>query len=117
MNYHILKTDVHLKSASVVFHFPVPIGNNTVGTIWADAFLIGVDPAPTSTLHGIDSAELTQIEAGQIIEHRATVRFSSVNLTNAQRLSEIVAKYTTIKEAFFVAKSIELNFTGKQGDV
>lgn len=116
MNYHILKNAVDLKTASVIFHFPVPIGDNAVGTSWADAFLIGVDSSPTSTLHGI-GAELTQIESGQIIEHKATVRFSSVSLTNAQRLAEIVSKYTTIKGAFFDAKSIELNFAGKQGDV
>lgn len=117
MNYHILKTDEKLKTATVIFHFPVPTGNNAVGISWQDAFLTGINSNPTSELYNIDATELGEIKAGSIIEHQATVGFSSINLTNAQRLAEIVAKYDIIKDTFFAKYAITLNFTGKAGDI
>lgn len=118
-DYHILNTDVNLKTVSCVFHIPIPAANNAVGVSWQDALVRSLGGADeiSSVLTDITSAELSAMKAGSIYENVATVRFTSLNLTNAQRLAEVEAAYTEAKNAILTEKQITLNFYGKSGDV
>lgn len=118
-DYHIRNTDVKLKTVSVVFHIPIPAVNNAVGVSWQDALVLslgGVD-AITSTLTDITPAEESAMKAGSIYENVATVRFSSLDLTNAERLAEVETAYTAASSDVLAEKQITLNFYGKSGDV
>ena len=109
---HIVKKSADNKTIDVIFHFPVPVGNNAADVSWPQAFLIEAGGQLASQLYGIDSAELAQIVAAQVIEHRTNIRFSSINLTNAERLAEVIEKYNDTQTSFFAVKQIELEFTG-----
>ena len=118
-DYHILTTDIKLKTVSCVFHLPIPAANNAVGISWQDALkrsLGGVD-AIDSVLIDITLAELNAMKAGSVFENVVTVRFSSLNLTNAQRLAEVEAAYTAAKTDILAEKQVTLNFYGRSGDV
>lgn len=118
-DYYIRNIDVKLKTVSCVFHIPIPKTNNAVGTTWRDALVrsLGGADAIDSVLPDITPAELSALKAGSIYENVATVRFSSIELTNAQRLAEIEAAYTVAKTDLLTEKQITLNFFGKTGDV
>jgi len=118
-NYHILNTDIRLKTVSCVFHIPIPATNNEVGVTWQDALVLslGGTEAITSTLPDITQDELSALKAGSLYECMESVRFSSINLTNAQRLAEVEAAYTAAKTEMLAEKQITLNFYGKAGDV
>lgn len=118
-DYHILNTDIKLKTVSCVFHIPIPATNNAVGVSWRDALvlLLGGADAIDSVLTDITPAELSAMKAGSIYERTETVRFSSLNLTNAQRLAEVEAKYTEAETDILTEKQTTLNFYGKAGDV
>jgi hypothetical protein len=118
-DYHIQKTDVMLKTVSCVFHIPIPATNNTIGVSWQDALVLSLGGADaiTSTLTDITPAEESAMKAGSIYENTATIRFSSLNLTNAERLAEVEAAYTAAKTDVLAEKQVTLNFYGKSGDV
>lgn len=118
-DYHIRNTDVRLKTVSAVFHIPIPATDNEVGVSWQDALVssLGGADAITSVLPGISQAELDAMKAGSIYENSATVRFSSLNLTNSQRLEEVEAAYTDALSDVIADMGITLNFYGKSGDV
>lgn len=134
-DYHILRQSTNKKNVQVVFHIPVPSqGSNEAGISWQNAVRIdlfrkdeaGNEIAPFSVLPtyhpqnypaGIESAEETQISVGEIVELVKTVNFSSINLTDAQRLAEIEADFTATKTDLIAEKQIELAWTGKRDDV
>lgn len=118
-DYHILNTDIKLKTVSCVFHIPIPATNNTVGVSWQDALVLSLGGADaiTSVLTDITPAEESAMKAGSIFENVATVRFSSLNLTNAERLDEVEAAYAAAETDILDEKQITLNFYGKSGDV
>ena len=118
-DYHILNTDIRLKTVSCVFHIPIPATDNAVAVSWQDALVLSLGGADaiTSTLTDITPAELSAMKAGSIYENVATVRFSSLELTNAQRLAEVEAAYTAAETDILAEKQITLNFYGKSGDV
>jgi len=118
-DYHILNTDIRLKTVSCAFHIPIPATNNIVGVSWQDALVLslGGTEVITSVLPDITPEELSALKAGSIYEKVATVRFSSLNLTNAQRLDEVEAAYTNAKTSILSEKQVTLNFYGKSGDV
>lgn len=114
---HILKQDIDIKTAQCVFHVPIPTGTNSAGVAWRDAVVAdqGGSDAITSVLSTIDQTELTQLKAGALVEFVQTVRFSSINLTNAQRLQQIKDEYNETKTEFVANKQIELAFFGWSG--
>ena len=118
-DYHILNTDVKLKTVNVVFHIPIPATNNAVGVSWQDALVLSLGGADAidSVLTDITPAEESAMKAGSIFENVATVRFSSLDLTNAQRLAEVETAYTAAESGVLAEKQITLNFFGKSGDV
>lgn len=118
-NYHIRKTSDDLKTVSVVFHVPIPDANNTVGVNWRSALVLelGGADAISSVLTDISTEEESAMKAGSIYEVSRTVRFSSLNITNAERLAEVEAAYTTTASEMIAEKQVTLNFMGKDGDV
>jgi len=118
-NYHIREIDIKLKTVSTVFHIPIPATNNDVGVSWQAALVLSLGGADaiSSVLTDITPEEESAMKAGSIFENIATVRFSSTNLTNAQRLDEVKAAYTAASSEVLADKQVTLNFYGKSGDV
>ena len=100
MHYHILQQEPKGRTARVVFHVPVPAtGKNEADLTWRDAVVLdqGGSGQITSILTNIEPTEDTQLKAGEIVEQAETVRFSSVNLTPAQKKAEIEARFNKVK--------------------
>ena len=118
-DYHIRETSADLKTVSVVFHIPIPSTNNAVDISWSDALVLSLGGADeiTSVMSDIGIGDEAEMKAGSIYEKVQTVRFSSLDLTNAQRLEEVEAAYIVAKEDILADKQITLNFYGKSGDV
>ncbi len=124
-NYHIRDityegNDSIIKTVNVVFHIPIPIGNNAVGVSWRDALVRHLGGAPlinTMLPEVVGTQEEIDMKAGAILEKSHTVRFSSRTLSDAQRLAEVVSTYTAEKNTELSAKQIQLKYFGKTGDI
>jgi len=118
-DYHIRSTSEDLKRVNTVFHIPIPATNNAVGVSWQDALVLSLGGADAidSVLTDITPAELSAMKAGSIFEKFETVRFSSTNLTNAERLAEVETAYSAAETDILDEKQVTLNFYGKSGDV
>lgn len=118
-DFHILTQDKLKKNASVIFHIPVPGTNNSAGITWQQAVVRDLGGANniSSALIDIDAAEESDLKAGLIIEKVEPVKFSSINLTNPQRLAEIEARFTELMTELIAEKQITLDFIGYSGDV
>ena len=115
MDLHVLTQDPQNKTVDVVFHVAVPAGNNAAGVAWSTAVVQHL--APVSTLPGVSTTEANAVAAGTLLEVQETVRFSSVTLTNAQRLAQIRAAYTARSAALLDELGVRLNFWGYQEEV
>ena len=116
MNFHILVQTKNQNTIQVVFHIPVPVGNNEVGISWRDA-VVKEQGEIISILPDIDPAELTLMQSGALIEMVENVRFSSIFLDNAQRLQQVKDRYNVVKIELIAEKQITLAFMGYGGDV
>ena len=119
-SYHIREIAEDIKTVNVVFHIPVPVGNNAVGLAWQTALVMhlgGADQITSKLPEVVGTAEETNMKAGAILEKLEIVRFSSLNLTNAERLVEVITAYTNTKNSELLKLQITLNFFGKIGDV
>lgn len=116
MNFHILTQSKDLNTVSAVFHIPVPDTLNTAGISWREAVVKELGTV-TSVLADIDPSEMALLENGALIEKKESVRFSSIYLTNAQRLQEIKDRYNLLKTQLVEEKQITLDFMGYEGDV
>jgi len=118
-NYHILSQDIKRKSVQVVFHVPIPTGTNAANISWQNAVLADLGGADNinSILSDIDAPELAALKSGALIEVRVTAKFSSINLTDAQRLNEIKAEFAKVQIAIASEKQITLAFIGMEGDI
>lgn len=119
-DFHILAQDIKRKTINCVFHISIPNGGaNAAGITWAEAIVKeqGGADAIVSLLPDISSEELLALKAGTLYEKRFTVRFSSTNLTNAQRLNEIKEAFIGESATLIAEKQITLNFMGYEGDV
>ena len=85
-DYHIQGSATDLKTIGVIYHIPVPTGNNTVSVAWRTALVdyLGGADAVTSELLGIPAADLTKLKAGELLELVVNYRFSVLGLTDAQ---------------------------------
>jgi len=94
-NYHILKKSVDGRNAEVYVHLPVPATKTTVGTTLNDdtmTYQWALKESLESTVSAIPNitgAEQTQLDNGELYEYHHPFRFSSLELTNAQRRAEI----------------------------
>ena len=116
MDYHILTQAKDQNTVQAVFHIPVPVGNNEVGTSWQDA-VVKEQGEIISVLPDIDPAELTLMQSGALIELIENVRFSSIFLDNAQRLQQVKDRYNVVKIELIAEKQITLAFMGYGGNV
>lgn len=118
-NYHIRTTANDLKTVNAVFHIPIPDALNLVNVNWRAALVLelGGADAITSVLTDITTEEESAMKAGSIYEVSKTIRFSSLNITNTERLAEVEAAYTAAASSVLADKQVTLNFMGKDGDV
>lgn len=118
-DYTIREVAKDLKTVNVVFHLPIPVGNNLVGTPWRTAVVAhkgGADEI-TSVLLDILPADLTRLKEGALWESAFTMRFSSTGLTDAQRLNEVRARYSLELSEVQANLQATLKYYGKAGDV
>ena len=111
-NIHIREKDKKNKTVNCIFHFTVPATQNAIGMNWNEVLQKAKKPVPL--LDDNDSTENANITAGSVLEHPETVRFSSINLTNAQRLTEIQSAYSARQTQVFTDLASELDFFGKE---
>ena len=119
-NYHILTFDKDEKTIDVVFHIAIPNINNVVNVPYRTALVDSLGGADKiiSTLTTIDPAELALMKTGEIYEIPMTVRFSStLNMTDGQRLNEVIAAYNNIKTSELANRQQALKYYGRNGDV
>lgn len=96
--YHILMKSADSRYADVYIHLPIPSNKTTAGNAkgspegdyityqWA---LKESLESTTSAVPNITGAEQTQLDDGELYEYFVKFRFSSLDLTNAQRRSEV----------------------------
>lgn len=116
MNFHILTQSKERDTINVVFHIPITTSLNAVGISWRDAVVKELGTV-TSVLTDIDPAEMALLESGALVEKVENVRFSSLFITNNQRLQEIKDRYTALETQLYEEKQITLDFMGYEGDV
>ncbi len=119
-DYHILRQDEKKKTIEVIFHIPITAtGSNSAGLSWPDAIVmdLGGSANIVSELPGISAGEGTQLKAGSLYEIKQTVRFSIVNLTNAQRKAEISAAFIDLTTRLIDEKKITLEWIGLGVDI
>jgi len=124
-NYHIRdimyeRNSSIVKTVNVVFHIPIPTGNNAVGIAWRTALIAhlgGASAIKSVLLEVVGTQEEIDMKAGAILEKSCTVRLPSRNLTDAQRLAEVVSAFTAEKNMELTTKQIQLKYFGKVGDV
>lgn len=119
MDFHILTQSKDQNTINAVLHIPVPASNNDAGITWQQAVVKEAGGADNivSVLPDVESTELTAMKSGALIEKIENVRFSSIFLTNAQRLQEVKDRYNVLKTLLIEEKQITLNFMGYGGDV
>lgn len=119
MDFHILTQSKDQNTINAVFHIFVPATNNDAGITWQQAVVKEAGGADkiVSVLSDISSAELTAMKSGSLIEKVENVRFSSIFLTNAQRLQEVKDRYNVLKTLLIEEKQITLAFMGYKGDI
>lgn len=74
----------------------IPTGNNSAGISWETA---------------LTQSGLYTVDAGDIVINES-LRFSSVSLTNVQRLAELLAYHETVKSQILAELQSKLKFTG-----
>ena len=118
-DYHIRTIAANLKSASAIFHYPVQDTNNLVGTNWRTALVVSQGGADEilSWMSDVSAEELVELKSGAKYEDAVTIKFSSLELTNMQRLAELETEYTARAAAFKARNELTMNFFGKSGDV
>jgi hypothetical protein len=88
-NYHVLSIDA--ARVTMVMHIAIPTGNNLVGVSYRTALINsgrgGTSSMASDTVEGdgkISTAELTQIQAGEVYEVVRQVQIPSDLTTNTQ---------------------------------
>ena len=115
MDYHILDKSINNKTINCVFHIAIPDADNSVGTNWRTALVNHFFPVPVMPWN--DPTENTAIENGEIWEVRKRVKFSSISLTAAERVAEIVTVYNAEQSGALTKLSKMLDFYGFGGNI
>lgn len=109
---HIREKDPKNKTVNCIFHILVPATQNAVGVNWKYVVQKALTPDPLMSDN--DSTENASISAGDIYEVAETVRFSSLTLTNAERLAEVETWYNAKKDTIFQQLKNRLDYFGKE---
>lgn len=121
-NYHILTQAEDKKTISVVFHISIPDVVNAANKSYRLALKEKLEHASaTETIESIcpdiTSAELLQVQSGEIYEITRSKRFSSLSLTNTQKRDELDAEYNKLKTEALNELQTELEWWGFVRDV
>ena len=107
------------KAIQVVYHFPVAAAaENAANILYRDIVKLCCDL--TSQIPNLETdfpVEYASMQNGAVIERRRTVRFSSINLTPAQKRAEIEAQYTPFQTEVFDQLQTEWEWYGYNNDV
>lgn len=100
MNWHAQQSDEAGNGLTVIFHIPIPTGNNRAGLSYRAAIVAsgvgGMTSMQTGTTAGkITAAELAQIQAGEIYEHVEPFFTSPGEAANALR-DRVDLRYTAL---------------------
>jgi len=109
---HIREKDRMDKTVNLVMHFIVPLTQNANGTNWNEVIQKALKPV--ASMDDNDTTENAAVASGSVLELAETMRYSSTNLTNAQRLAEIQAFYLVRKDEVFGELAATLDFFGKE---
>lgn len=94
-DYHILEKSANSRYVRLAIHLPIPASQNVAGQVLSDATLTyqkALSESLDSTVSiapGITGAEQTALDNGSVFEKVHSFRFSSLELTNAERRIEI----------------------------
>ena len=94
-NYHILKKSPDNRYAEVYVHLPIPASKNTAGTVLNDdtmTYQWAIKESLESTISAVPNitpVEQTALDNGELYEYHYSFRFSSLDLTNLQRRTEV----------------------------
>ena len=115
--------DMHILTGNgdrwtVIMHLPVPNTNNPVGTNWRTAVVASRIGGSTSLPDGdgtggtISAAEKALIEAGEVIEHSASVRLESMGTVLADQRAALRAWFAAAKVNVLVEVQKRLRYFG-----
>jgi hypothetical protein len=123
-DYHVMTQGEKKKTAQVVMHIPVPNVNNQIGVNYRLALkqlLESTLPEGQTQIEsrypGTGAPELAQLQNGEVYEAVRTYRFSSINLTPAQKQAELDTFYRDANAAVLAEKQDELEYWGYDRDV
>jgi len=121
-DYHVLTMSPDKKTVNVVFRIPIPDEKNKAGKSYRVALVEKLThESSTGTIESkspfSSSAELTQVQSGEVYELLTSVRFSSLFLTNAQRRDELDAKFNELKTKIVNRLKTELEWWGYKRNI
>lgn len=115
-NYHILDGRSDGNYFTVVFHLPVPEGDNAVGFAWRDAVAAQLGLEWTSAVPHILTAEETQLLAGELYEHVwGYDTYPGIGL--AEKRDELDAKFISFSTGIITRLQNRFKFYGLDRDV
>ena len=118
-DYHVIEQAQDKKTIRVVYHFPIPAAaQNAAGIDYRSIVQKCCDL--TSQLPNFETefaSEYTDMQIGAVIERVVVMRFSSINLTPAEKRAEIEAQYEPERVAEFDRLQIEWEWYGYSNDV
>ena len=120
--YHILESTIDGKTVNVVFHCVLtdPEKNWTNAAGNKAPWCIVRSRDLTSQLPNFETdfaAEYALLQIGEVTESRQMVRFSTINLTSAQKKTEIETAYTAWRAECIANMLKEFEWYGYDNDV
>ena len=120
--YHILESAIDGKTIKVIFHCVLSTGEknwtNEAGKTAPWCIVRSKDLESQLPNFGTDfAAEYALMQVGEVTESSQTVRFSSINLTPAQKRAEIETAYTAWRAENIANMLKEFEWYGYDNDV
>jgi len=117
-DYHILAGDRYGNQYTVAYHIPVPNVNNEVGVNYRTALVewLGGASVIASAVPFIDSAELTQLQAGELFEVSEAF-YSNPSETLIQRRDRLDVRYSQLVTTTQTVLQRMLGYWGYSRDV
>lgn len=117
-NYHILNSSIEDHEVQVVFHIPIPNGNNNVGVNYQQA-LKEFKPFAESKVPWLQQnnpTEFSQLQNGEIYEYAETIEYDA-KTTDPAKQAAIDAKFNELKNKIQDHLQKQLKYWGKDRDV
>jgi hypothetical protein len=117
-DYHILQADEYGNKFRIAFHVSIPDQNNDAGINYRTALVeyLGGASAIQSIVKGIDGTELTQLQAGELIEIPEEFN-SNPNEDEPAKRARLDARYTTLVAETQSKYQKKLSYWGYERDV